>query len=162
MINKITKQLHAYALLIMAVLTAFMGVAGCSDDDSLTSTADYGYVQFKLFKEASYNAEGRATSLDKLSDAHKISVVMQHEGHTITQSLVLNAYDNENAEYGLRSNKLQLLVGEYTIIGYFLYDNLDNEIYAGSATDNKFTVIKDGLVVKDLTANVTPKGLLSV
>ncbi|MBE6333260.1 MAG: DUF4458 domain-containing protein [Bacteroidales bacterium] len=158
MINKITKQLHAYALLIMAVLTAFMGVAGCSDDDSLTSTADYGYVQFKLFKEASYNAEGRATSLDKLSDAHKISVVMQHEGHTITQSLVLNAYDNENAEYGLRSNKLQLLVGDYTIIGYFLYDNLDNEIYAGSATDNKFTVIKDGLVVKDLTANVTPKG----
>lgn len=158
MINKITKQLHAFALLVVAALTAIMGVAGCSDDDSLTSTAEYGYVQFKLFKEASYNAEGRATSLDKLSDAHKISVVMQHEGHTITQSLVLNAYDNENAEFGLRSNKLQLLVGEYTIIGYFLYDNLDNEIYAGSATDNKFTVIKDGLVVKDLTANVTPKG----
>lgn len=161
MINKITKQLYAYALLIVASFTAIMGVAGCSDD-SESSTAEYGYVQFKLFKEASYNkseTESRATSLDKLSDAHKISVVMQHEGHTITQSLVLNSYDNDNAEYGLRSDKLQLLVGDYTIIGYFLYDNLDNEIYAGNPTaDNSFTVIHNGLVIKELTANVTPKG----
>lgn len=146
---------------ITAIFIAAMGFIGCSDDEKETILdGEYGYVQFKLFKAASYqpNQDGRAATIDYLSDAHKISVVMQHEGHTITQSLVLNSYDNNTSEYGLRSDKLQLLVGEYTIIGYYLYDNLDNQIYAGSTTDNKFTVVHNGLVTKELTADITPRG----
>ncbi len=53
----------------------------------------------------------RAAALDKLEkldDAKKIKVVMEHNGTTVSQTLVLNSYNSENAEYGLRSEKLQL------------------------------------------------------
>ena len=43
---------------------------------------------------------------------------MQHDGSTITQTLPLNSYDKESAEWGLRSDKLRLLAGDYNIIGY--------------------------------------------
>ena len=45
---------------------------------------------------------------------------MQYNGKSITQTLVLNAYNEENAEYGMRSDKLQLLVGDYKIVSYKL------------------------------------------
>lgn len=39
---------------LLALATAFLG--GCSDDDGIDNRdRDYGYVQFKLHKEASYD-----------------------------------------------------------------------------------------------------------
>ena len=95
-------------------LLAMTVVTGCSDDDEpLQST--YGYVQFRLLKSASMD-KGTTTravtdKLDKLNDAQKVKVVMQYNGSTITQTLLLNAYNAENAEFGLRSDKLKLLTG---------------------------------------------------
>ena len=44
---------------LLALATAFLG--GCSDDDGIDNRdRDYGYVQFKLHKEASYDAVSRA------------------------------------------------------------------------------------------------------
>ena len=144
----------------IAALFAVMGFVGCTDDNNSVIEGEYGYVQFKVYKAASYSPDnaGRATGNYLLADAHKVSVVMQHEGHTITQSLVLNSYDGSTSEYGLRSDKLQLLTGEYTIIGYYIYDNLDKQIYAGSTTDNKFTVVENGLTTKDLTVDFSARG----
>lgn len=38
---------------------------------------------------------------------------MLRDGVTLSQTLVLNSYNAENAEFGLRSDKLQLLTGTY-------------------------------------------------
>ena len=159
-------------LLFVSLITMFSGVvmSGCSDDDEV-SQSQYGYVQFKLYKEASYNegTEDAArnvasrASVDKLSEAQKIEVEMLFNGTSITQTLVLNAYNDVNAEYGLRSDKLQLLVGEYKIVGYRIYDKMDEVITGVSAdADETFSVVPSGLTVKDLTIEHRQKVLLSL
>ena len=120
---------------------------------------DYGYVQFKLYKAASY-AESKAvvTQMDYLSRAKKIMLIMTSEdGNEIRQTLTLGATNESAAEYGLRSEKLQLIAGTYTVDTYTLYDLVDQELYKGSASGS-FTIVPGGLEVHDLTANVTPRG----
>jgi hypothetical protein len=87
--------------------------------------------------------------LEKLDDAKKIKVVMEHNGTTVSQTLELNSYNSENAEYGLRSEKLQLASGTYTVIGFYLYDAVDEELLASSAGET-FTVVGGGLEVQNL------------
>lgn len=141
-----------------------MGImTGCSDKDEVPQD-QYGYVQFKLYKSASYNEVAQPRAVDKLTllnDAKKIEVILQHEGLTISQTLVLNAYNAENAEFGLRSDKLQLLVGEYVVSGYRLYDNLDNVLLVGEVEDNMFSVVSGGLTSKDLPVNGLERGMVS-
>lgn len=141
-----------------------MVVVGCSDDDDeLQST--YGYVQFKLFKSASFDKEKttRATDqLDRLNDAQKVKVVMQYNGSTITQTLILNSYSADNAEFGLRSDKLKLLAGDYSIIGFYLYDKVDELIYSGPAGDSSvFSIVGGGLYAQPLVVDATPRGMVS-
>ena len=45
---------------------------------------------------------------------------------------------------GLRSDKTGTLAGNYKLIGYYLYDKLDNEIYAGTPNNYKFNVMAGG------------------
>lgn len=155
-------------LLFVSLITMFSGMvmSGCSDDDEV-SQSQYGYVQFKLYKEASYNegtedvarSVASRASVDKLSEAQKIEVEMLFNGTSITQTLVLNAYNAENAEYGLRSDRLQLLVGEYKIVGYRIYDKMDEVITGVSAdADEAFSVVPSGLTVKDLTIDAQARG----
>lgn len=158
------QKLYSIFLLpfIVSLLTMIM-VTGCSDDDKELQS-QYGYVQFKLYKKTI--EEGAATrakdKLDLLSEAQKINVVMLHEGVTISQTLRLNSYSDENAEFGLRSDKLQLLVGTYKIVGYYLYDGLDEELLAGSVgEDDEFTIVSGGLQQKDLTAEAVSRGMVT-
>ena len=161
-------QFNIVKLLFVSLIAVFSGMAmsGCSDDEEV-SQSQYGYVQFKLYKEASYTdgtngtAQGAATraSVDKPGDAKKIEVEMLYNGTSITQTLVLNAYSDDNAEYGLRSDKLQLLVGDYKVVGYRIYDKLDQVITGVSAdADEMFTVVPSGLTVKDLTIDAQARG----
>ena len=129
--------------LIVSLLTIVVAT-GCSDDDEALQS-QYGYVQFKLYKSTSFD-KGTVTrsvtdKLESLSSAQKIMVVMTHNGTTVSQTLPLNAYNANNAEYGLRSDKLQLLAGTYKIIGYYLYDKLD-KVSRGTVT---FKLTKEGL-----------------
>lgn len=145
-------------LLLVAVAT------GCSDDDEALQS-QYGYVQFRLYKSASF--EGGTTTrvtdkLESLSDAQKIMVVMMHNGTTVSQTLPLNAYNADNAEYGLRSDKLQLLAGTYKIVGYYLYGKLDDVLLAGPAgEDNEFTVVGGGLREQALTVDAVSRGTVT-
>lgn len=86
-------------------------VTSCSDDETEGWDTTYGYVQFKLSKKVSSRASRAAAidKLEKLDDAKKIKVVMEHNGTTVSQTLVLNSYNAENAEYGLRSENCSLL-----------------------------------------------------
>ena len=121
-------------LAVLVTMLCGMVAGGCSDDKDELEGKQYGYVQFKLYKSSSYTQEEktrtdavstRASGLDKLIDAQKVEIEMQHNGMSITQTLVLNAYNENNAEYGMRSEKLKLLTGSYKIIGYKLFDKLD-------------------------------------
>ena len=49
---------------------------------------------------------------------------MLYDGNTIEQTLMLNSYNADNAEFGLRSDKLELLAGNYKLIGFYLYDKV--------------------------------------
>lgn len=144
-------------------MTALLLVAatGCeSSDDALQ--ADYGYVQFMVVKNSALEESStRATdALEWLSDACKVTVVMQHDGSTIQQTLPLESYDKETAEWGLRSEKLRLLAGSYNVIGYYLYDNLDRELLVGGGA-GEFVVEKGGLVMKNIGVECVERGKVS-
>ena len=150
---------YSKALLLLLVTMLTFAVTSCSDDETEGWDGTYGYVQFKVSKSVSPRAT-RAAALDKLEkldDAKKIKVVMEHNGTTVSQTLVLNSYNAENAEYGLRSEKLQLASGTYTIIGFYLYDAVDEELLASSAGET-FTVVGGGMTVQDLTVQTVERG----
>ena len=124
---------------------------------------DYGYVQFKLYKSASYTKSGDEKVLEYLSEATKIRVAISDGEQTINQSLVLNSFNAESAEFGLRSDKMKLLAGDYHIISYVLYGKMDEEIYASSPSssplmESEFTVQAGGLYVHDLLAETKERG----
>lgn len=159
---------HNVMIVVMAAVAALFA-AGCADDDGVDNRElDYGYVQFKLYKEASapvsqpdaVSNDTRAVvdELDYLADACKIEIRLLSGSTTIAQTLTLNYADKESAEFGLRSDKLQLLAGEYQIVAFILYDAGDEPLYRGTTQNNTFEVVAGGLTVQDLTADVTPRG----
>lgn len=160
------KKLHNLFLLPLLLGLLSIVMPGCSDDDENALQSEYGYVQFKLYKSASFGAEvaSRAAAndqLDSLYDAKKIKVILEYNGTQVSQTLPLHSYNAENAEFGLRSDKLQLTTGTYTIIGYYLYNKLDQQILAGSATEsNTFNVVSGGLEVKPLAIETAKRGMV--
>lgn len=162
------KRLLRPVLASCLVLLAF----ACSKDDGVDNRDnDYGYVQFKLYKAASYGQESagavaatRADELSYLAEATKINVRLRAEDESvIAQTLTITA-DSADPEYGLRSEKLQLLSGTYEIINFQLYDKNDDDLYTGFAMEGStsFTVVEGGLVMQDLTVDVTPRGKVSI
>lgn len=144
-------------ILLLSLLT--IALVGC-EQRTESLDAEYGYVQFRLLKEAQMDTSTRATGeLEWLSEASKITVVMQYNGSTIRQTLPLMSYDEQSAEWGLQSEKLRLMAGSYEVIGYYLYDSLDNEILSG---DNcgKFDVVAGGLEVKKIGIPVIERGIV--
>ena len=161
---KLNKLFHfiPFVIGLLLMTTVF---TGCSDDDDELQQTAFGYVQFKIYKSASAATKGAETRgtdmLDKLDDAKKIKVVMLYNGNTIEQTLMLNSYNADNAEFGLRSDKLELLAGNYKLIGFYLYDKLDVQIYAGTPGDYKFDVVAGGLKVQDLFTDAVARGMVN-
>lgn len=138
------------------------GLMGCSEDKPIDNREpNYGYVQFRLFKAASYDEGSRAVrpTLDYLSEAYKVKVTLAYGETTLAQTINLSASDAESAEFGLRSDKLKLLTGRYDVVTFSLYDATDELIYNGApAGECSVEVREGGLEVVDLTVNVTPRG----
>ena len=126
------------------------------------AVGNFDMMQFFKATGGETSAQLSRADVDKLGDAKKIEIEMQFEGTSITQTLVLNSYNEANAEYGLRSDKLQLVVGEYRIVGYRLLDGLD-EVMTGipAGADETFTVTSGGLTVKDLTVDAQARGTVT-
>ena len=151
-------------VVLVAIASAF--TVGCSDDGVDNREHNYGYAQFKLYKEASYTPSEPSSAtravqemLDYLSDACKIKVTLVYDGVTIAQTLTLSTEDAENVEYGLRSDKIKLLVGHYDLISFSLYNALDELIYNGTPnSESGFDVVQGGLTQHDVTVNVEPRG----
>lgn len=136
--------------------------SSCTDENQISQSGG-GYVQFKIYKSASYGEQtasrAGANQLDFLNDAKKIKVLLKSEQFNISQTLNLNSYNEENAEYGLRSDKLELQPGEYTIESYYLYGKTENQLYVGQpAEKTTFNVTSGTLIVQDLLADVVGRG----
>lgn len=152
---------------LLQICLLFLGLmaitANCSDDDILSNPQN-GYVQFKLYKSASYDkrmaTRAGGNQLDYLNEATKIKVILNNQDNLqFSQTLDLNAYNEENSAYGLRSSKLELTPGEYTVKGYYLYDKPENQIYVGQPTqDTKFTISTGGLITQDLLVDAIARG----
>ena len=112
---------------------------GCANVQEPNYTEkDYGYVQFKLYKEASYTKAEGDKILAKLSDATKIRVTISDGNQTINQSLVLNSSNPDAAEFGLRSDKMKLLARD-------IAKKIENELdYPGQI---KVSVIRESRTV---------------
>ena len=144
---------------IILSLVALLFTVGCSKEATPDyRNGDYGYVQFKLYKEASYSTRAVKSTLDYLAEACKVKVTLGYGETTIAQTLTLDAVAGQE-EFGLRSSKLQLLTGEYRLVAFSLYDTADELVYTGTpAAESSFAVTADGLTVHDITVNVTPRG----
>ncbi len=159
-----------YKLIVIAFLAAaFSGIfSGCMKEEAgIGPEGDYGYIQFKLYKEASYNAADSAdqastravvTQLDYLSQACKVKVTLEYGKTTIAQTLPVSAASAEAAEYGLRSEKLKLLAGEYSVKMFSLFDSEDQLLYNGSDDAPEIVVVPNGLTMHDLVVDVQPRG----
>ena len=96
-------RIRIYLMLLLMSLTG-VALIGCSDDEKVQQV-QYGYVQFKVGQAATRAVD----KIESLADVKKIKVILRYNGHTLEQTLLLNAYNEESAEYGLRSDKLRLL-----------------------------------------------------
>ncbi len=142
-------------LIFMVVMVSAFACAQVEPDNR---EHDYGYVQFKLYKEASYVSKVIVEQLETLDSVAKINVMLRYEDNTISQTLVLN--ESKSSEFGLRSDKLKLLAGNYDVLKYSLYNKTDDVVYEDtpSSENSTFTVVPGGLCVHDLLANVVERG----
>ena len=156
---KIFDNMKFSGLLRILVIVSVVVIAGCAKQEIAGNLdQDYGYVQFKLYKEASYvGTKAVVSQLEYLNDASKIMVMLEYGNNELTQTLTLSSHDAASAEFGLRSEKLQLVAGEYTVKAFTLYDKLDEELYRGGESGS-FTVLPGGLVMHDVLADVVERG----
>lgn len=157
------KTLYLSCLMI-ALGSAF---SGCSDDDEGLQSG-YGYAQFKLFKSGSYQSDEKAVSragtneLEYLREAQKMEIVLIGEdGKEVIQTVGLNPMGSDS-ELGLRSEKLKLMAGRYTIIGFYLYkikgQDLEPVLSGEPQEHTVVTVVDGGLAVQDIAIKVVERG----
>lgn len=128
------------------------------------------YAQFKLYK--SCLAETKVTrastnELNYLRDAQKMKIVLinQEDGTEVVQTVGLEAM-GDDSEFGLRSEKLQLMAGTYQIVGFYLYKadgtTQDLKQILSGEPDEKtiITVINGGLAVQDIHVKVVKRGMV--
>ena len=117
----------------------------------------------KVFRQVH---DASTNELDYLRDAQKMKIVLinQEDGTEIVQTVGLEAM-GDDSEFGLRSDKLQLMAGTYQIIGFYLYkadgttQDLKQILSANRIKDN-LTVVNGGLAVQDIQVKVVNRGIV--
>lgn len=153
---KMRMNRYIYALVASLLL---VGAWSCRREAPVPESDGYGYAQFRLLKEASMQQpKSVGTILEYLHDAKKVKVSLLYKGEHLVQTLVLQESTAEKDEYGLRSEKLKLYEGDYTLVNFTLYDAVDQEMYIGVPAQPEFTVKSNALHVHDLAVDVTARG----
>ena len=160
------RKLYIFAMALVAIF-----VQGCTKDQTVDlREKEYGYVQFKLYKRASYSPATLSTRaaddiLEYLSEATKLEVELyDSEGVRVRQGVRLSASDSESAEFGMRSEKLKLLEGYYTLKRISIYKmdekNSDEIVTYSKDIDpaTSFSVTAGGLVLHDVLVDVKERG----
>lgn len=147
---------------ILNIFLFLLLFAGCTDENHDLQEG-IGYVQFKVYKSASYGEQAAsragANQLDSLYEAKKIKILLSNDQFNFSQTLNLNSYNEDNAEYGLRSDKLELQPGEYTIDGYYLYGKTENQLLVGQPSEKTtFTISEGALCLQDILVDAVGRG----
>ena len=150
--------------LFVATLALLFASACTKEGEVDLCERDYGYVQFKLYKEASYTPSTSRADYEPfdiyLAEACKIEVNLTDvNNRAIRQTLVLSAANSTTAEYGLRSDKLKLLTGDYKLGTVLLFD-AEDKVLARFVPSSKpdFSIVAGGLTIHDVTVDVTARG----
>ena len=154
MINKYIQLIFLFTFTVL--------FSSCTDEN-LSKQEGIGYVQFKVYKSASYGEQttsrAGANQLDSLYEAKKIKILLRSDQFNFSQTLNLNSYNEENAEYGLRSDKLELQPGKYTIDSYYLYGKTENQLFVGQPSEKTtFTVSEGALCLQDILVDAVGRG----
>lgn len=149
--NRILRSL----CLLAAAVSLF---TGCSDDEPVEQLRGYGYVQFHLYKSASYTKA--QNQLDYLYDAAKVKLSLRTGNNDIlTPTVTVTSPDKSLAELGMQTDKFKLTAGDYTLMSFQILDALDNPVYTGDAPEDAVIhVVAGGLVSKDLLVDVVERG----
>lgn len=155
------KMINKYIQLIF--LFTFIAIFSSCTDENLSKQSGIGYVQFKVYKSASYGEQtvsrAGANQLDSLYEAKKIKILLSNNQFNFSQTLNLNSYNEDNAEYGLRSDKLELQPGEYSIDGYYLYGKTENQLFVGQPSEKTtFTISEGALCLQDILVDAVGRG----
>lgn len=116
------------------------GLTSCSDDNSLDEGGSYGYFQMRLVKQLETRAITGGTTLEYLRDAKKIQVDLLYNNRQITQTLNLTAVSTEAAEFGLTTESVRLLAGDYILTAYRIY----GEYIEGATEGNQAPILQEG------------------
>ena len=119
----VQKYVNILMKCLMGIILAFVSVFtmnSCSEDEDAHTDGQYGYIQLKLYKQAS-RALMEGSVLNRLEEARKIELSLVHKGKNIKQSLNLSSTGVGGSEFMLTSENLKLLTGEYKIVGYVIY-----------------------------------------
>lgn len=153
---------------ICCMLMAVLFVSSCSDDDVDNGQGGYGYIQLRMFKKQAESVSTFGMSggsrLDYLADAKKVEITLIYKDSEIKQTLNVYSVGGEGAEYGVRTEKLQLLAGQYMLTGYKIYGSkVENGqavvLQSGSPDETLEFVLKSGgLEVVELSLDVQLRG----
>ena len=142
---------------LLAVTLAALLLSSCSSDEGIDNR-DHGYgnLQFKLYKKGTTRA---TDELEYLRDAKKIQVNFLHDGRNFNQTLLLTFSDAESAEFGLRSEVIKLSAGDYQILSFSVYDELERILITEKLAEPIVTTVADGrLNIQDLEVAATLRG----
>lgn len=148
-----------FRLCLAVVLAAAMGT-GCVQE--MDQEQNYGFVQFRLYKSGSFpGVKASEGVLDSLYEASKIKIQLRGEEGILTPTVSVMDMDASLAEFGIQSEKILLVKGNYTVMNYTVYDRLDRQIYSGQPTEpTRFTVVGGGLSTQNLSIGTKERGFV--
>lgn len=115
-----------------------------SNEEYTLENQEYGFLQIQLGKSLTRGIVS-GEPLEYLSNARKLKITLLRDNRTISQTLnVMPAADYKDAaEFGLQTEKLELLAGEYKLIGYQIYGDAGALLQVADV-DNQIVKINAG------------------
>ena len=157
--------MHLFNKIITSLSVLFFSAAiftGCGEEENPEAAMPgYGYVQFHIYKSASYTKA--ANELDYLADAAKVKVTLRTADNDIlTPTVTVSSPDKSLAEWGMQTDKFQLVAGDYELTSYQVLDALDSPVFNGTPAEKTVLhVVKGGLTLQDLLIDVVGRGFVN-
>lgn len=122
-------------------LMASFVFTGCQDNNDLDKgDRNFGFFQLKLSKKDLTKGITGGDALENLKDAKKIQIDLVYNNRQVSQTLNLLAVSDEAAEFGLTTETIELLEGQYLLTGYKIFGAYDQD----ATTGDKAPVLQEG------------------
>lgn len=113
-------------------LMASFALAGCQDNNDLDKgDRSFGFFQLKLSKKELTKGITGGDALENLKDAKKIQIDLVYNNRQVSQTLNLLAVSDDAAEFGLTTETVELLEGQYLLTGYKIFGAYNDDLNCG-------------------------------